>query len=173
VPLQLASRKKARDGGAFSGLVVSITQLTAYLCLWHEVLDLQGLVRERRLPQTRSMTITYSNGTVLEAIVLSHEEEAVRVAVAGDGDVRTFRRIHGVWLSEECKAVAVEFAWGRHGANNVPDGVDCICHKKLASRLISMLLAGTDEDDLLEDALYVLSAEGNRVRINQSMLEVN
>jgi hypothetical protein len=111
------------------------------------------------------MTITYSNGTVLEAIVLAHEEEALRVAVAGDGDVRTFRRIHGVWISEECEPVAVEFAWERHGAANVPDEVDCICPKKLASRLISMLLAGTDEDDLLEDALYVLSAEGNRVNL--------
>lgn len=119
------------------------------------------------------MTITYSNGTALEAIVLSHEEEALRVAVAGDGDVRTFRRIRGVWISEECEPVAVEFVWGRHGAANFPDEASCICAKKLASRLISMLLAGTDEDDLLEDALYVLSAAGNRVRINQSMLEVN
>ena len=119
------------------------------------------------------MTITYSNGTVLEAIVLAHEEDGLRVAVAGEGDVRTFRRIHGVWISEECEPVAVEFAWGRHGATNVPDEVDCICTKKLASRLISMLLAGTDRDDLLEDALYVLSAEGNRVRINQSLLELN
>jgi hypothetical protein len=119
------------------------------------------------------MTITYSNGTALEGIVLSHEEEALRVAVAGEGDVRTFRRINGVWISEECEPVAVEFAWGRHRATNVPDEVDCICPKKLASGLISMLLAGTDEDNLLEDALYVLSAEGNGVRINQSMLEVN
>ena len=119
------------------------------------------------------MTITYSNGTVLEAIVLAHEEEGLRVAVAGDGDVRTFRRIHGVWISEECEPVTVEFAWERHGTANVPDEADCICPKKLASRLISMLLAGTDKDDPLQDALYVLSAEGNRVRINQSMLEVN
>ena len=119
------------------------------------------------------MTITYSNGTVLEAIVLAHEEEALRVAVAGDGDMRRFRRIHGVSISEECEAVAVEFAWKRHGAANVPDEVDRICPKKLASRLISMLLAGEGEDDLLEDALYVFSAEGNRVRINQSSLEVN
>jgi hypothetical protein len=44
------------------------------------------------------MTITYANGTVLEAIVLAHEEEALRVAVAGECDVRTFRRIHGVWI---------------------------------------------------------------------------
>ena len=55
------------------------------------------------------MTITYSNGTVLEVIVLAHEEEGLRVAVAGDGDVRTFQFIHGVWISEECEPVAVEF----------------------------------------------------------------
>ena len=114
------------------------------------------------------MTITYSNGTVLEAIVLVHEEEALRVAVTGEGDVRTFRRIHGAWISEECEPVAVEFAWQRHGAVNVLDEVDCICPKELASRLISMLLAGEGADDLIEDDPYVLSAEGCRVRINHS-----
>jgi hypothetical protein len=119
------------------------------------------------------MTITYSNGTVLEAIVLVHEEEALRVAVTGEGDVRTFRRIHGAWISEECEPVAVEFAWQRQGAANVPAEVDCICPKKLASRLIAMLLAGSGDDDLLEDAFYFLSPEGNKVRINQSRLEVN
>ena len=102
------------------------------------------------------MTITYSN----EAIVLAHEEEALRVAVAGEGDVRTFRRIHGVWISDECEPVAVEFAWQRHGAVTVLDEVDCICPKKLASRLISMLLAGEGADDLIEDDPYVLSVEG-------------
>jgi hypothetical protein len=119
------------------------------------------------------MTITYSNGTVLEAIVLAHEEEALRVAVASDGDVRSFRCIHGVWISEECEAVSVEFTWERHGAAKVPAEMDCICPKKLASRLISMLLAGEGEDDLLEDAIYVLAAQGNRVRVSQSRLEAN
>src|ERR1035437_10709497 len=114
------------------------------------------------------MTITYANGTVLEAIVLAHEEEALRVAVAGEGDVSTFLRIHGIWISEECEPVAVEFAWQRHGAVDVLDEVDCICPKKLASGLISMLLAGEGADDLLGDSLYVLSAEGSRVRINPS-----
>jgi hypothetical protein len=117
------------------------------------------------------MTITYSNGTVLEAIVLAHEEEALRVAVAGEGDVRTFGRIHGVWISEECEPVAVEFAWQRHGVVNVLDEVDCICPKKLASRLISMLLAGEGAHELPEDVLYVRSAEGSSVRIKSQLGE--
>ena len=99
------------------------------------------------------MTITYANGTVLGAIVLAHEEEALRVAVAGQGDVCTFRRIHGVWSSEECEPVAVEFAWQRHGAVNVLEEMDCICPKELASRLISVLLAEEGADDLLGDSL--------------------
>ena len=119
------------------------------------------------------MTITYSNGTVLEAIVLAHEEEALRVAVTGEGDVHTFRRIHEAWISEDGEPVAVEFAWQRHGTANVPAEADCICSKKLASRLIAMLLVGPGEDDLLKDAFYCLSLEGNKVRINQSKLEVN
>jgi hypothetical protein len=82
------------------------------------------------------MTITYSNGTVLEAIVLAHEEEALRVAVAGEGDVRTFRRIHGVWISEECEPVAVEFAWQRHGSSRSGNAVtpDRSCHRPLVVR---------------------------------------
>ena len=45
------------------------------------------------------MTITYSDGTILEAIIFAHEEESLRVAVAGEGDIRILRRIDGVWRS--------------------------------------------------------------------------
>ena len=92
--------------------------------------------------------------------------------MSGESDARTIRRIRGGWISEECDPVTVEFAWERHGLPKVPDENDCICPKQMASRLISMMLAGVGEDDLLEDVLYALSS-GNRVRNNQSTLEVN
>ena len=119
------------------------------------------------------MTITYSNGTVLEAVLLAREEDSLRAGVAGDGDVRSFRRIDGIWTSEQSEAVAIAFTWERRVAANVPVEVDCICPKKLAARLISMLLSGEGEDDLHNDTLYVFSAERNGVRINQSRMEIN
>jgi hypothetical protein len=118
------------------------------------------------------MTITYSNGTVLEAIVLAHEEEALRVAVAGEGDVRTFRRIHGVWISEECEPVAVEFAWQRRGASPALSEDDCICTKELATRLIQTLLGACERGEAAANTLYVFSSEGTRVAIHRSELEL-
>jgi hypothetical protein len=87
------------------------------------------------------VTITYSDGTVLKAIVLSHEEDEIRAIAAGCDDVLAFTRIHDTWISEEIEPVSIEFEWQRQGAVKVLDEVDCICSKKLASRLISMLLA--------------------------------
>src|SRR4051794_4548930 len=106
------------------------------------------------------MTITYSDGTVLEAIVFAHEEESLRVAVAGEGDVRILRRIDGVWMSEDNQPVAVQFAWECPTPAAIPEVTDCICPKDLAARLIAMLNEGTGEDDLLEDSLYTFSSEG-------------
>ena len=114
------------------------------------------------------MTITYANGTVLEAIVLAHEEEALRVAVAGEGDVRTFRRIHGVWISEECEPVGVEFPWQRRAASPALSEDDCICPKELAARLIRTLLSDSERDEAAANTLYVFSSEGTHVAIHRS-----
>ena len=116
------------------------------------------------------MTITYSDGTILEAIVFAHEEESLRVAVAGEGDVRILRRIDGVWTSEDSQPVTVQFAWERPSPAAVPDETDCICPQDLAARLIAMLNEGTGEDDLLEDSLYTFSPEGGKVRIQQASM---
>ena len=75
------------------------------------------------------MTITYSDGTVLKAIVLSHEENEIRAIAAGCDDVLAFTRIHGTWISEEIEPVAIEFAWQRRGASPTPSLAACICPK--------------------------------------------
>jgi hypothetical protein len=116
------------------------------------------------------MTITYSDGTVLEAIVFAHEEESLRVAVAGEGDVRILRRVGGNWLSEDNQPVKVQFAWESQHPAVVPMESDCICPPELASRLIAMLNENTGEDDLLDHSLYTFSPEGGMVRINQSSM---
>ena len=118
------------------------------------------------------MTITYPDGTILEAMALAHQQNELRVAVAGEGDVRTLRRLRGTWISEEFEPVRVEFAWERVEAAKVPDELDCLCPASLASRLISMVLAdaGEDEDESLEDTVCVLPGDRQRARINPSSL---
>ena len=117
------------------------------------------------------MTITYPNGTVLEAIVLSHEENEIRAIAAGCDDVLAFTRIHGTWISEEIEPVTIEFAWQRRGASPTPDLAACICPKTLAARLIQSLFRGGEPESAEADTLYVLSAGGNRVAIHRSELQ--
>ena len=116
------------------------------------------------------MTITYPNGTVLEAIMLSHEENEIRAIAAGCGDVLAFTRIHGTWISEEIEPVAIEFAWQRRRTSPAISENDCVCAKELAARLIAMLLSGCERDEAGEDTLYVFSPEGSRVAIHRTEL---
>ena len=55
------------------------------------------------------MTITYPNGTVLPAVVLSRGEEEIRAIAPGCDDVLVFTRIRGTWVSEELEPVTIEF----------------------------------------------------------------
>jgi hypothetical protein len=89
------------------------------------------------------MTITYPNGRVLEAIVLSHEEHDIRAIAAGYEDVLAFNCIHGTWISEELEPVTIEFGWQSHGAAPTPFVEDCICPQELAAYLIETLFAGS------------------------------
>jgi hypothetical protein len=118
------------------------------------------------------MTITYRNGTVLDAVLLSRGPDTLCAAVRGEEDARTFTLAGGTWVSEECEPVRIEFAWERRNDIQVPSEADCICSKERASRLISMLLVGSNGDDLIEDMLWVFSAEGKRVRIQQTPLSM-
>ena len=106
------------------------------------------------------MTITYPDGTVAEALLLLRGTNSVCVAVAGDDDARAFSLINNVWISESGERVRIEFAWERRGQSDLPRESECVCSKEMASRLVSMLLAGSDGNDLVEDMLYVYSAEG-------------
>jgi hypothetical protein len=54
--------------------------------------------------------IKYSNGLVLQGIVLSVGDQSVRVAIKGHDDAAEFRMIHDVWVSEDCEIARLEFA---------------------------------------------------------------
>ena len=119
------------------------------------------------------MTITYPNGTVQEAIALSHEEHEIRAVAAGCDDVLVFTRIEGTWISEELVPVTFEFEWQRRATSQVWNEDDYICPKELADRLISGLSAGDGPDEADEDELYVFSARGKRVAIRRRDLVPN
>jgi hypothetical protein len=115
------------------------------------------------------MTINYPDGRVVEATLLSRGNDTLRAAVQGEDDAQIFNLISGTWVSEEDGPVRIEFAWEHCDQASVPED-DCICSKKLASRLISKLLVGSNESDLIEDLLWVLSADGRRTGIDQNQL---
>ena len=53
--------------------------------------------------------IRYKNGRKLQGILLSLGNDEVRVAIKGGDDAAVFRRISGVWVSEDCEVVTFEF----------------------------------------------------------------
>jgi hypothetical protein len=118
------------------------------------------------------VTITYPNGTVLRAIVLSHDKHAIRAAAAGCDDVLAFTRIHGTWISEEIEPVTIEFDWQRRRASQVCSEDDCVCPKELAARLSQTLFTGGERDEVVADTLYVFSPGGSRVAIHLTELQL-
>jgi hypothetical protein len=54
--------------------------------------------------------IKYSNGLVLQGVVLSLGDQSMRVAIENSDDAVEFRRISGVWVSEDCEVVSIQFS---------------------------------------------------------------
>jgi hypothetical protein len=93
------------------------------------------------------MTIKYANGTVCNAIMLSHDDDEVRAGTAGSDDAQILRRVKGTWFSEAIEPVVIEFEWQRTGRQTIPSVKDFICSKLLAAHLVQRLLSGSDGDD--------------------------
>ena len=75
----------------------------------------------------RFMIVTYANGTVLKAVVLTHEEHEIRAIAPGCDDVLAFAYVQGAWTSEEFEAVNIEFELERPLATPPALEADCIC----------------------------------------------
>jgi|ERR1700679_3551896 hypothetical protein len=88
------------------------------------------------------MTIQYTDGKALEAVLLSRTETKIRAMVEGGDDVMEFSNIRGAWVSEDCEPVRIVFAWQRKKAVKKVSAADCICSQDLAARLIHLLLSG-------------------------------
>lgn len=138
--------------------------MTGHAAIW----DHEDWFAMRSFRTIQLMTITHSNGTVLEAILLSREENEIRATVPDCDDVLMFTRIHGAWISEDLEPVAIGFAWQRRGTSYVPGEDECVCAKGLAAHLISTLLSGCEPDRAPEGAFHVFSADGNCVAIRPS-----
>jgi hypothetical protein len=132
--------------------------------------DRGGLVRAWGWGHNSIVTITYPNGTVVKAIVLTHEEHEIRAVATSCDDVLAFTRIHGTWISEKIEPVAIEFGWeGKHEAP-APCEDDYICPKELAARLIQKLFAGTDGEDAGLDGTCGYGPEESRVASDRTEL---
>jgi hypothetical protein len=60
--------------------------------------------------------------------------------------------ISGVWISEDCEPVQVQFAWQKKTRAQVVSEAGCICSHELASRLIHLLWNGADELEMANAA---------------------
>lgn len=104
------------------------------------------------------MTITYPDGTWVQAMLLSRSADTMRVALEGDDDARSFECVNGTWVSEDFQPVVVTFEWEKIKSVCTPAVSDCVCSQELAAQLISRLL--DPEADALEEMLSALSAAG-------------
>jgi hypothetical protein len=95
------------------------------------------MVRERE----KQMTIHYTDGKALEAVLLTRTETTIRAAVQGADDVTEYSKINGAWVSEDCEPVRIVFAWQQQKFAETVTEADCICSRELAARLIHLLFS--------------------------------
>lgn len=94
------------------------------------------------------MTIKYSDGRTVEAVLLSRTETTLRVAIEGADDAMEVSDVNGTWVSTDCEPVSIEFAWQRHDRKKTISVDDCCCSHELAARLIHLLFTGSNEDEV-------------------------
>jgi hypothetical protein len=99
------------------------------------------------------MTINYSDGRAVEAVLLTLLESTLRVAVQGADDVMEISDINGTWVSADCEPVAIEFAWHQLDRKPKISEADCHCSHELAARLIRLLFTDSSEDTTESDVL--------------------
>src|SRR4051794_17879063 len=102
-------------------------------------MELLELVGTAGVPaQWQGMTITYTNGSTVEALLIARGSDFLRVAIPGDRDIRTFHLANGTWFSEDGELVKIDFAGQRNATPDIPTENECVCPKELASHLMSL-----------------------------------
>src|ERR1700722_10119367 len=94
----------------------------------------------------KQMTLKYSDGKTVNAVLLARTETAMRVVIEGANDVDELSNIRGAWVSADCELVTVEFAWERIDRKPPVSEADCYCSHELAARLIHLLYTDSSEE---------------------------
>lgn len=89
------------------------------------------------------MTIQYTDGRALNAVLLSRTETTLRVSMEGSGDVAEFSNLNGAWISADCEPVAIVYEWQRHGRKRALSLAEGGSSRLLAGRLAQLLFAGS------------------------------
>ena len=101
----------------------------------------------------QNMTINYSDGRAVEAMLLTRTESTLLVAVQGAGDVMEISDINGTWVTADCEPVTIGFAWQQLDRKPKVSEADCYCSHELAARLIGLLFTDSSEDTTESDEL--------------------
>jgi hypothetical protein len=99
------------------------------------------------------MTIIYSDGRAVEAVLLTRTERTLLVALQGADDAMEISVINGTWITADCEPVAIEFAWQQLDRKPEISEADCHCSHELAARLIGLLFTDSSEDPNETDVL--------------------
>jgi len=124
------------------------------LCFPLGFVELRGLVHVHHRGDNVFMTITFRDQEPVPAVLLRYDGDHLRALIPGEDDSSGFQRVNGVWVSDDCEPVHIEFAWERLEVNSIPPETDCICSKELATDLLGMLFS--PEPDELPDELLDL-----------------
>src|SRR5580658_2508340 len=108
--------------GLAPNLVWLVTVRPKYRGHWH----LRAIRCILVLETTSAMTLTYANGSKLEAFLLARTENKIRVAIPGNEDPMELTHIHGTWVTEDCEPVSVQFAWEGKTQEEVVTEADCV-----------------------------------------------
>jgi hypothetical protein len=112
------------------------------------------------------MTITYADGTVVEALPISFQAPVLRLAVAGRDDVRVFECIEGLWQTEDGEQVQLRYPPRNEVPAPTPEESHFICSAAVARQLMNNLLLNSSElRNDGADPFYVFAAEKRRVRV--------
>lgn len=106
------------------------------------------------------MVLIYADGAKTEAFLLSRTENKIRVAIPGSDDPLELTDLNGIWVTEDCEAVRVEFAWQGKTNEEIVTEADCICSHDLAARLVH-LLWNAEEDASYPDGKAALAAQSD------------
>src|SRR5262249_8201562 len=94
-----------------------------------------------RMEDLIAMVIRYADGTILEGLLLSQDNQTLRAAVRGVNDAMVFHNEQGAWIAESEEPVEIKLEWQLGRRRVMPQRTDCVYSQELAERLVQLLRA--------------------------------